>query len=296
MEAARAAPPATRPAQLYYALSQAGRAMTAAHAPDPSPHGHGLKLGPIEKRDLMRTVVRPDGKGEYQIIAGVTGSPELTGEVELGALWVSLPDLVPFLLPDAGRWPLALRLHTRDFRSGASNDAEASIVFDPPVSPDEVSETLASYPAASAAGDWQLAGPRGVGVIYTGTSAALHFRWPLSASHEDERAEEASDLFDQIAPQHRLYVNRWLRPGLGPNLDQVSPLMTWWVLLFALSILARYEPGDWVRALDLDRSEVAAALHAALDEALTAVPHLVLEALRREPFLMTRLESLEGGY
>jgi hypothetical protein len=62
-----------------------------------------------------------------------------------------------------------------------------------------------------------------------------------------------------------------------------SPLMTWWLLLYSCSILARYEPRRWAKLLNLDSSKVAAVLQYALEEALAAVPYLVLEVLDGEP-------------
>jgi len=55
--------------------------------------------------------------------------------------------------------------------------------------------------------------------------------------------------------------------------------MTWWVLLFGLSIFARYHPQLWARALDVDGSQHAVPLEGLLDNALLAVPALVYDAL-----------------
>jgi hypothetical protein len=71
----------------------------------------------------------------------------------------------------------------------------------------------------------------------------------------------------------------------------LSPLMLWWALLFGLSILARYSPTVWRAALDRDTSTLAVRIEDALDEALAAIPHLALEALEREPFLIPRSYS-----
>lgn len=71
-----------------------------------------------------------------------------------------------------------------------------------------------------------------------------------------------------------------------------SPLMTWWLLLYSFSILARYEPRRWVKLLDRDTPGVAVLLRYALEEALTAVPQLVLEALDRQPYLLSKPLSL----
>jgi len=60
----------------------------------------------------------------------------------------------------------------------------------------------------------------------------------------------------------------------------MTPLMTWWALLFGLSMLARYEPAGWSDALDLAASPVAAGVMELLDVAVERLPELVLEALR----------------
>jgi hypothetical protein len=65
--------------------------------------------------------------------------------------------------------------------------------------------------------------------------------------------------------------------------------MTWWLLLYSFSILARYEPRRWVKLLDRDSSKgIAVLVRYALEEALTAVPQLVLEALDRKPTLLPK--------
>lgn len=40
--------------------------------------------------------------------------------------------------------------------------------------------------------------------------------------------------------------------------------MSWWLLLYSFSILARYEPRRWMKLLDLDTSKVAVLLRYAL--------------------------------
>jgi hypothetical protein len=55
--------------------------------------------------------------------------------------------------------------------------------------------------------------------------------------------------------------------------------MTWWALLFAFSMMARYEPVAWTASLDLDKTETAPLLQLVLDTGLKVVPRLVLDAL-----------------
>ena len=66
--------------------------------------------------------------------------------------------------------------------------------------------------------------------------------------------------------------------------DPPSELMTWWALLYGLSILARYHPREWTVALRLDSSPLAVPIIDALDEAFDHLPYLVLVAL--QPLLL----------
>jgi hypothetical protein len=81
----------------------------------------------------------------------------------------------------------------------------------------------------------------------------------------------------QDIEQYRWVDYRWLRPKIGSATP--TPLMTWWGVLFAFSMLARYHPVAWTDALDLDRSATGVVVGEAMDEAAGAVPHLVLEAI-----------------
>lgn len=59
----------------------------------------------------------------------------------------------------------------------------------------------------------------------------------------------------------------------------LSSLLNWWTLLFALSMLARYEPAAWTQAIDYDVSELAAPLRQLLEIGLDRVPELIRRAL-----------------
>lgn len=62
----------------------------------------------------------------------------------------------------------------------------------------------------------------------------------------------------------------------------MSPLVTWYSLLFGFSILARYEPDTWLRALDV-RERHAAAIEAALEGAVDALPELIWKHCAAQP-------------
>ena len=115
----------------------------------------------------------------------------------------------------------------------------------------------------------------------------VHLKWPQPADQEILRSRELTAIFDRMAPEYRYHNSRYLRPSIEGN-GQLppTPLMTWWLLLYSFSMLARYFPRKWVAMLDLDSSPYAVSLQYACEAALTVIPHLVLEALDGQPLLL----------
>jgi len=71
-----------------------------------------------------------------------------------------------------------------------------------------------------------------------------------------------------------------LMPNLGDATKPMNPLMTWWLTLFALSIMSRYEPSVWTRVLSLPVSKIASRVELLLDEAIAAIPEIVYTELK----------------
>jgi len=67
--------------------------------------------------------------------------------------------------------------------------------------------------------------------------------------------------------------------------------MTWWALLYALSMYARYHPKEWLAALDVDASPVGVTLERVMDRAIGALPQLILSELLDMPFLLPWMEG-----
>jgi hypothetical protein len=115
-------------------------------------------------------------------------------------------------------------------------------------------------------------------------------RWPEPAvklpSHGPGPPEYLASLVTARVPQYRFHREHWLVPVVGAANDELPPLLLWWVLLFGLSLLARYEPAAWRAALDPDRSTLAVPLQELLDEALVATPALLSEAILGKPDLL----------
>ena len=131
-----------------------------------------------------------------------------------------------------------------------------------PSSVEELRQALGLYPAACQVDPGELAGPPGE---ETRDGHGVVISWPGSAP-----------IQPVFGPDGRW----WLRPAICGTEDPPSLLVTWWAVLFGLSMLARYHPVEWVAALDPDSSAEAVVLELALNVALEVVPELVLEAVQ----------------
>jgi len=285
LAAGRSSGPASRPVTLFYALSQAGRALAAAHAEHRwRLYGHGLEAPTLDNDDLLSIEVRrprqrkhenepPERIDSFAGVADATGSQLATGPMALGHLWAALPNAAP--PPDDARWPRALLVVADEpgtHRLFPWDRASATVVGFADLTAVGVREQLRHYPAASTV---HIEQPQSIPLVTAPTSAGHGARlyWPTPSPdlHGQRRA------LDAVAPIDALGGARWLRPSVRGA--ALSDLMLWWALLFGLSMLARYEPDGWTAALDYDNSPLAVPLTALLDTAAQAVPALVLAAL-----------------
>jgi hypothetical protein len=288
MAGARAVGTTARPLLLFYALSQAGRAIAAARADVRwQLQSHGLSAPKLSDIDLLEVEIKPAaGRSRdsadapidsFHGLAGATGSPVFDRPIALGELWASLPEVQDLPPQWIAPWPRALPVIQLDdlFQPFVMWDrVNVAIVNVPWPSPESLEEQLAHYPTTA---NLVINRPQAdLPEMYVPTTigSGLKCHWPALeqnvAGHDATiEAYTSRGLMDR--------QSRWLRPSVG---DQpASPLMTWWALLFGLSMLARYEPAGWREALDYDLSELAAPLGELLDVALQIVPELVLDAL-----------------
>ncbi|MFI7075297.1 YaaC family protein [Micromonospora sediminicola] len=271
MAASAAVGPASRPITLYYATAQAGLAVAAAHKTDPwSFSKHGLK--PYNVRSSVADIsIGPEGSGAFQFVAEATGSPLLHSPVTFGRLWSSIPDLADAPLSPAA--PQALLIQPDRYAPGT-----AATVIVPRQNPGRenfaahLSKILAGYP-----------GIEGFAVVSDSYREIRESRWVA-----DIRWNREVD-FDRVAPEYRHHDDRFLRPSVnGEGNHPPSPFMTWWVMLYAYSMLSRYHPREWTAALNIDKSPAAHLLEYSLDLALDVIPHLVMDALDGTPTLFAK--------
>jgi hypothetical protein len=321
MSAAKVVTPATRPINLYYGMTQAGVAISAVHKPGNwSAYSHGLTLDAVP--EIVDIPIWPDGSGAYQIVSEAVGSPLITGKVTIGALWASLPELGFARLKGSGESPGPLDLYpgtvpTPNSSSVVAYSPGGAVMTDSGVheyynSPEDAIRAAAPtatlyindempkvadaqpwlarlrelYPSAH---DADFVNPaRPFEETMPGQRFATELKWPLPTDATMD-ANFNKTYFREKAPQYVHVVDRYLRPSVEKGLEPPSPMMTWWLLLYAFSILARYAPRKWVDALNPDAANSsAAALQYALDTALERVPHLVLEALDKKSWLLPK--------
>lgn len=301
MRAAAAVGYAARPLPLFYSLSQAGRAIAAARLSGSAWRlmSHGLDDPPqVEAGDLMRRRIEPrpaderlltaDRRDAFAAVAEAVGSDTLTGPIELGEVWAAIPDLIPqapqIPNPDPGwRRPLVV------FERSWDEDPHAVTLdmyrplsmlvagLPPGANAEQLFEELSRYPAVHGAHIWtdpHLGEEGTASQVVRGYSPhgqeCPRIVWPGSRSRHPR--------FDEVAPEYRNSGVRVLLPRVA-NRDYMAPLLLWWLLLFGLSSVARYDPELWVAALDVNASDQAVPIEATLDTALEVLDYLILEAL-----------------
>jgi hypothetical protein len=279
LSAARRTGPASSPLPLFYALSQAGRAIVAAYGEAPRTFGHGLREEQCEDGavPLLHRAIRrqpsKDGRDTFGAVARATQTGDFDGTVELGALWVANPDSPRLPLehwrPD---WRLALFVDD-GFRvpSAVTLREGERVVRVLPFS--EPLEATADHGGEVAAGRYPTV-PRDA------TSASQQRKiGELQSWNAFVRWREDQVSYDRVAPKTGFDSARYLLPSLPDQTKLMSPLMLWWVLLFGFSVYARYHPELWVSALDVDNASEAVGIEHLLERALDRVPLLVYDAL-----------------
>lgn len=249
--------------------------------------------------ELADVTVHPSGTGLAQSVAAVLGSPVLTAPASLAELIPSLPASTAFdeaVLP--GPRPLEVTFG-RSWRGLGSARRVLTVMPMPRdwaerthvvlSGPDSTPHTLVDTPSVKEVTDWLWPYPklRDLGEPsevfrprprYPDPGHEVDVEWPGVQLTQDERHDWTLGLIDVLGG------DLWgpfgfAVPAVGGNDAAHDPLMGWWVTLFALSTLARYNPNEWSLALDVDESRIAEPLARLLVEAMVDVPRLILHSL-----------------
>lgn len=292
LASARSAGAASRPLPLFYALSQAGRAISAAVVAEGLPwklRGHGLSAPDLDHR-LTEIVVRlpnqqSNGKPTTTIdsfggVAGLFDGEPIKKPVKVGEVWASVPEVQHLLSQEFDSYHERPAWLIPDDPGGFATPAfpwgrvDATVVG-LGVAGEDVAELLNARYLPPGAPEARLFLPQGVGPISAWSEKGSGFRVSFTAD-----APNYEGHLRTIARIHRAAVRfepLTLMPKVGDA--HVTRLGRWWLLLYALSMVARYEPARWTATLNFSESALAAPTEEVLHVALDVVPDLVWEAL-----------------
>lgn len=291
-DAAGAIGVASAPLPLFYGLSQAGRAIAAA-APalsgqDWQLSGHGIKAQQLNgKLTDIRVFATPNEIGSSFVrLSDLLGSPVWSGAdaLRFAELWATIPDLAshpismsrghrPPLLATPNSPPEGHQLVTA-WISGIPGQLAAT-----GTSASDFIEFMAGYPTA--AGYTYVHDGTGRPEYHLdsdGTTVSVQMNWTAGERFPVPEEVRVAAINRAVRPYTagRFYLFPEVIAGRPP----LHPLMVWWAVLYALSMLARYHPAAWATVIDVNGSEHATALEHLLVEASTTVPALVFEVLR----------------
>ena len=273
---------ASRPILLFYGLSQAGRAIAAASAAVGNNSyklsGHGIKALDLDQRPPLPVLtVKDDGAGSFTHLAQVLGSISLPKGAPLGQLWAAIPDLLATPLDGDSRQHLPV-LQLQHMAPHRADGGEIPGIWRWVVGLPERPGGYASIPEEE-----MRAILRHYPTLARSHRLAEEVWYKSRIDYRDRSAIRFwyPDRYPAVPDQpYRDDLDRWIFPPFDEEGNTLHPLLAWWALLFALSMLARYEPASWVSHLDVDVSPNAVPLEAALDEALGTCPELILRAIR----------------
>lgn len=298
-DAAKVVGYAAKPLPLFYSLSQAGRAIAAAHLPsDWMLHHHGIGFDSPASTSFLTNQVTPSYRtkkiGSFGGVLAAIGSPRLIGAATLGELWAANPDLNSVAIPtSAGRHmrPLEIALHTpslvrydsallRNLESKSfdgNGELEVSAQASPGVTRSEMESIPQNYPTLRNTVIYNY-------VNYSESSVVnLKIDIPSPITFGDFWRRERNlismlEIDDNGPTGSGVTIKGYALPGIAGG-ESPLPLMLWWALLIGLSSLARYHPAIWTAAIDRDSSELAVPLERVLDVAQERVPKRILESL-----------------
>jgi hypothetical protein len=278
---------ATRPVQLFYALSQAGRAIVAAsprvsnQAWKVSGHGLTANTAAAVAADVSVTATRG---GLFPAVASALDVEALVPDepVALRELWPLLPETVdvpltadvmlPVLLFFQAGWP-----KTDPFTHAEVNGIPRQVRDLYGQDRVRVKKHLDRYPALRGS-MLKVSQPMG-GLSWRRGRSGMGLTVEWRSGSPPLMFFDSKTLSDLGVACYRSADDFVVTPAIGSMATGLHPFLVLWAVLLALSSLARYEPATWSKMIDIDRSAEANAIEHFLEEAMASVPVAVLHLL-----------------
>lgn len=270
----------SRPLNLFYGLSQAGRALAAGSrllgrgtGHQWQSTGHGLKYDVAVPGGVLATPIKQDGgtRDLFSRVSIATGSPLDFEGIDFGAAINQLVDYT-MVFRDAEGYPRPIHdVYVYAPSATFPRDVEVAVPGlerGSETTADEVRDLLNPYPALRN--------------LRVATNQDGTVRWSNNEGHCFVVVENSDGLVSRGSSTDMLALKGYtnyrrsavLLPNAGRSSEPIRPLMAWWVVLYALSMLARYAPSKWTDALSISESPIASRIEFLLDAAVEAVPEL----------------------
>ncbi|MFI1259259.1 YaaC family protein [Streptomyces netropsis] len=282
--------PSTRPLQVFYGLSQAGRAIAAAawqlKGEGWRLESHGIKATGFHKAfaDIEVRTDPPTSQGSFVRLSELLQSPvwEKT-PVRLESLWDTLPVNLKHPLTEGKRVTPLFADHESVY--GEDHPLVSVPVCDLPAHVLDAGDRLAlddylsAFPKAAGYDDYARAStepdaPPDFRRYRNGRGQLqIHWRMPHGTATAAERTEHLRSMT-------RTYLgNTYFFPVIAPLSRELHPLMAWWAVLYVLSMLARYEPAIWAAHISIDGSRHAVPIERLLERAVAELPTVIADTL-----------------
>jgi len=272
---------------LFYALSQAGRAIVAA-----SPRvgnqawqvsGHGLTAG-TNAAVAADVTVTATKSGLYPAVASAIGVQALVPDepAALRELWPLLPETAD--VPLTAGVMLPALLFFQDGWPEAGSFARAEVDWIPRQVHDlygqdrvRVKQYLDHYPALRGS-TLRVSQPMG-GLDWRSEKRGMGLGVEWRSGTQPLMLADSKTLDDLGVACYRSADDTLVTPAIGSMVTGLHPFLALWAVLLALSSLARYEPATWSKMIDIDRSAEANPIEHLLEETTDSVPATVLHLL-----------------
>ena len=292
-KAAESVGPQSRPLLVFYGLSQAARALSAASAnvsnDDFKLYAHGIKvpnLSAAVNAPIADLTVAPQS-GSFNQLANILKSSNFAPQVRLGDLWGVLPGNERFpVAGQAGAAPLSVSRsigpgshlyvqvqplpaslqHSIPTGAVASRGQEAGWLAER----ERVVAYLAPYPTLSGFEFLNPTGPASLHLIGD-NRLSVPIRWPIKPG------ESADSAMSHHTTPYRSEDLAF--PAIGSDERPVHPILAWWALLYGLSMLARYEPDAWAGYIQVNGSADAVPIEALLEDSINVLPELIHQVI-----------------
>ncbi|MFJ9634874.1 YaaC family protein [Streptomyces sp. NPDC101175] len=291
--------PATSPVLAFYGLSQAGRAITSAarslDGEDWRLKAHGIKTTGFHLPfpDIEIRTEASGTRGSFVKVSEVLDSPVWEMDpLRLEDVWDLLPSNLRYPLTTRDRLTplctvgddIGVGTHEHSLLSVPVCDIPGRVID--AGTREALAAFLVSYPTVAQHESYVITTWRpGAPPDYTryqhgGGELVMSWLMPEGVGTGFDGNATSAERVAHLRSMTRGYAgSRYFLPVLGSMKRELHPLMAWWAVLFALSMLARYEPATWGTLINVDNSKYTVPIERLLERALNHLPVLIADAI-----------------